>query len=170
LSYTLGFTISVERCQIHLQYAVEPELLDRSTDNIIQWQSVQLGLIASEISAAVRQPDRITGNHIRYLASKLDTWQSNVPSELQIQTLLAGSNSELSVYAAGSMALVHVVYLGAVVLLYHQLLICPVSSIQVSDISPAEVRQMRAFCQMAAEQLPKVLGLLQYGGRCWFTV
>jgi hypothetical protein len=170
LSYTLGYTISAERCQIHLQNAVETELLDRSTENIIQWQSVQLGLIASEISAAGRRPEQIKGDRLQYLTKKLNVWQKNVPSELGLQTILAGNGSGLTPYMAGSMALVHVVYLGAIILLYHQLMISPESSIHALNLSVTEFRQLRIDCQMAAEQLPRMLGMLQYGGRCWFTV
>jgi hypothetical protein len=170
LSYTLGYSISVERCQIHLQYATEPELFDQSTGNIIQWQSVQIGIIASEISAAVRQPEQVNGDRLRYLAGQLDRWQSNVPLELRLQTILDGHVSGLSIYALGSIALVHVVYLGAVLLLYHQLLISPDSLILALNISPAELQLLRSDCLMAAERIPQVLSMLQYGGRCWFTV
>jgi hypothetical protein len=170
LSYTLGFNLPMEQYHNHFQFAVETELLDHSIENTIQWQSVQLGIIASEISAIVRRPDQMRGKQLRYLAGKLQVWQSNVPAALSLSTVLTGQTSELGMFAAGSISLVQLVYLGAIILLYHQLLIAPESSIQALNISQDELRGFRADCQLAAEQVSRLLCTHQYGGRCWFTV
>jgi hypothetical protein len=160
----------MEQYHNHFQFAVETELTDHSTNNTIQWQSVQLGIIASEISSVVRRPEQLKGKQLRSLASKLQIWQSNVPAALSLSTVLTGQAVELGVFAAGAIALVQLVYLGAIILLYHQLLITPESSIGTLNISLDELRRFRADCQLAAEQVPRMLSMLQFGGRCWFTV
>ena len=128
--------------------------------------------------AAVSRPNPISPEDVKYFAGQLDMWQKDLPKALQLGTLLSPHATSLVLYQERAILMVHILYLGAAICLYRQYLVAGEESLQLSHptpkIDPAELRQYRMDCQMAAGQTARLLGLIKsyeaWTPRCWIVM
>jgi hypothetical protein len=156
---------------VNTQLALQlSQLTDKSHDNVVQHQAVHLAIIASEISVVIRSPNTLVSNQIRHLANKLDAWQRSIPVALNMGMVLAGQAESLGPFAERCLVMMHMLYLGAVILLYHRFLVTDEFD---QEMAKDEVEQYQRDCTSAAEHMPKMLDKLQFGGafppKCWLT-
>jgi hypothetical protein len=141
---------------------VDTSLSESSIENAIQWQAVQISIIGSDIFTATSQSQELAADHVRYFVTQLDLWQRNLPPALQICTLLSSPRtSSLAPSQERSMFLVHLLYLGAITLLYRQLLVSAEGTLcasqSIANFSPAEMHQYRLDAQFASLQIARVV-------------
>ncbi|KAF2492338.1 hypothetical protein BU16DRAFT_620722 [Lophium mytilinum] len=130
----------------------------------IRTQASSIGLIAAEVAKIMADPTMITRGNVMALAERLGAWRSQLP--------LIGEQVECSTY---------IIYLGALILLYRQSLIAA-SQVQSSkdsyrctlDLSLKEIQNYREECVIAARQIARILGLIDFDGtltkRCWLII
>lgn len=108
-----------------------------------------------------------------YLIGKLDAWQHNLPVPLQLMALISSGKNKLSSAQERAMLMVHILYLGAVILLYRQLLVAADIGRDSGQLAipEREIAKYQAACEMAAQQVARVLGVVKFDGyctlRCW---
>lgn len=132
-------------------------------------------VIAAEVSRAVQQSEQITAACMDYLIGKLDGWQHELSAPLQLISLASNGKNALSASEERAMLMVHILYLGAVMLLYRQLLVSADTDQQAGQwtlaIPERALVKCQAGCEMAAQQVARVLGVLKLEGyctlRCW---
>ncbi|KAH5132671.1 hypothetical protein HBI73_084470 [Parastagonospora nodorum] len=179
LSYTLGY--SPEATSSDVQTASMTPLPKLMTiDELIHTQTSKIGIIAAEITRAMSSPELATRDNITLLSKKLEAWRVEVPLMLQIPTLTSADPAVLDPYQRRAILMVHIMYLGALVLLYRQLLVATAET-QLTDgaawntnITESEARGYRDECAMAAQQMARILNLISYDGtltrRCWIII
>ncbi|USP78958.1 hypothetical protein yc1106_06232 [Curvularia clavata] len=180
LSYTLGYPSEVTASDIQTACLVDwPDHL--SIDDMIHTQTSKINLIAAEVAKTLASPELATKANITMLTQKLEQWRQDVPYNLQIPTLLSSEAQELNVFQKRAIFMVHIMYLGALVLLYRQLLVAAASA-QLGDettstlnnISADDVKMYRRECATAAQNIARMLGLISFDGtlttRCWIII
>ncbi|KAF2186359.1 hypothetical protein K469DRAFT_573722 [Zopfia rhizophila CBS 207.26] len=180
LSYTLGYSSEVTADDIAFACASHHD--DSATMNeIIHIQTSKIGLVAAEIATTLASPELAIRKNVDMLAHKLETWRTEVPEMLQISTLTSSNPPELTLYQRRAILMVHIMYLGAIILLYRQLLVAA-SEAQLSsrneawnlDMSADDVRKYRNECAIAAQQVARILGLISFDGTltkgCWLII
>ncbi|KAG9185114.1 hypothetical protein G6011_07658 [Alternaria panax] len=164
LSYTLGYPSEV-------------------TANDIQVTCVtsKINLVAAEVAKTLASPELATKRNITMLTMKLEKWREEVPHSLQISTLLSSEAQDLTIYQRRAVLMVHIMYLGALVLLYRQLLVASAeaqlidgTACSLNNISVEDVKIYRQECAMAAQNIARMLGLISFDGtlttRCWIII
>ncbi|UPX20046.1 uncharacterized protein EKO05_0010292 [Ascochyta rabiei] len=195
LSYTLGYSSEVTpqdvsvrvsfnndyRLSDRQQAACTPDRLASDTiDELIHTQTSKVGLIAAEIAKTLAAPELATRENVDMLTRKLEIWRTEVPLILQLPTLTSEVPSELSLYQRRAILMVHIMYLGAVVLVYRQLLVATAES-QLTDgaakklgYSSHDARGFRNECAIAASTIARILRLIAFDGtltrRCWLVI
>ena len=116
----------------------------------------------------MQQSDRISGACVDYLIGKLDGWQHELPVPFQLISLM--STGPLSPAAERALLMVHVLYLGAVILLHRQLLVAADTDRQAGQwtlaIDEKEIERYQAGCEMAAQRVARVLSIVKLDGYC----
>jgi hypothetical protein len=141
-----------------------------SIDDAIQHQAAQLAVISAELSHAVQQNEQMTAGCMDYIIRRLDEWQHNLPAVFQLMSLVAGGANTLSASQERAMLMVHILYLGGVILLYRRLLV--VADLErESDqwtlaIAERDVHKYEAACEMAAQQVARILAVIDLHGYC----
>ncbi|KAH9875665.1 hypothetical protein IAQ61_003129 [Plenodomus lingam] len=179
LSYTLGYTSDV--LPMDVQIACSPQRQDLVTvDELIHVQMSKIGLIAAEIAKTLASPELVTRENIQMLTQKLENWRLDVPPMLQIPALTSNASPDLTVFQRRAILMVHIMYLGALVLLYRQLLVATAEA-QLTDgaaahsnFSADDARIYRSECATAAQQIARILKLISSDGtltrRCWIVI
>ncbi|KAJ4337110.1 hypothetical protein N0V87_004963 [Didymella glomerata] len=179
LSYTLGYTS--EATPQDVQIACTPGRLASDTiDELIHAQTSKIGLIAAEIAKTLAAPELATRDNVHMLTQKLETWRNEVPLILQLPTLTSKGPSELSLYQRRAILMVHIMYLGAVILIYRQLLVATAEG-QLTDgasnsltFSSEDARGFRNECAIAGQTIARILRLIAFDGtltrRCWLII
>ncbi|KAF9697665.1 hypothetical protein EKO04_004009 [Ascochyta lentis] len=179
LSYTLGY--SSEATSQDISVACTPERLASDTiDELIHTQTSKVGLIAAEIAKTLAAPELATRENVETLTQKLETWRKEVPLILQLPTLTSEGPSDLSLYQKRAILMVHIMYLGAVILVYRQLLVATAEG-QLTDgatnhlmYSQHDARKFRNECAIAAQTIARILRLIAFDGtltrRCWLII
>lgn len=111
---------------------------------------------------------------MEYLIGKLDCWQHELPPPLQLIGLISGRDN-LSPPQARAMCMAHILYLGAVILLYRQLVVAADEDQQSGQwtlgVDQKELHKYQAGFEMAAQQVARVLTVVDINGyctlRCW---
>jgi len=151
-----------------LQYALEAAAPQDSIENAIQHQATKLAVIAAEISHAVQQSDRISRACVDYLIAKLDSWQHELPVPFQLISLM--STGPLPPESERALLMVHVLYLGAVILLHRQLLVAADTDRHAGQwtlaIDEKEIERYQASCEMAAQRVAQLLSMVKLDGYC----
>jgi len=163
LSQTLGFT--VQKLNVHIRNAIEPILSEGSVENAVQWQAARIASIGSEISTAIQQQETISTGAVHYLASQLEHWQKELPRELQLGTLLSSQGSRVEPHNERAMLIVHIFYLGSVVILYGQPLVAAENS-PSGCVEPSDLYRYRSICLRAGEQIARLLSVVT-GNQTW---
>lgn len=112
---------------------------------------------------------------MEYIIGKLDYWQHELPTPLQLIGLISGARGNLSPSQGRAMFMVHILYLGAVILLYRQLVVTADEDQQAGQwtlgVSQRELHKYQAGFEMAAQQIARVLIVMDLNGyctlRCW---
>jgi hypothetical protein len=147
-------------------------------DELIHTQSSKINLIAAEVAKTLASPKLTTKGNITLLTQKLEQWRQEVPYALQIPTLLSSEAQDMTVYQRRAIFMVHIMYLGALILLYRQLLVAAAeaqltdgTACALNNISADEVKMYRQECTIAAQNIARMLGLISFDGtlttRCW---
>ena len=111
---------------------------------------------------------------MEYLIGKLDCWQHELPPPLQLFGLISGGRDNLSPSQVRAMFMVHILYLGAVILLYRQLVVAADENQQAGqwtlDVNQRVLHKYQAV-EMAAQQVARILSVMDINGyctlRCW---
>lgn len=145
---------------------MENSLSESTIENAIQWQAVQVSIIASDISTATSLPHELAAEHVRYFISQLDLWHMSLPPALQLSNLLsAPGSSSLGSVQEESMLLVHLLHLGSTTMLYRQLLVSVEGTLYASqsltNFTSAEIHQYRQDAQVAAIQVARILEIIK---------
>ncbi|KAH7093709.1 hypothetical protein FB567DRAFT_610283 [Paraphoma chrysanthemicola] len=179
LSYTLGYTSEVSSRDVQLA-SITAHPASMSIDELIHSQTSKIGLLAAEIARTLASPERATRENVNMLTQKLQAWRTEVPLMLQIPTLTSSNPPDLTLYQRRAILMVHIMYLGALVLLYRQLLVATAET-QLTDgaswnsnISVLDANRYRDECAVAAQQMARILGLISFDGtltkRCWLII
>ncbi|KAF2634026.1 hypothetical protein P280DRAFT_464278 [Massarina eburnea CBS 473.64] len=179
LSYTLGYTSEITSGDISIACsACHPDQM--TIDEQIHIQTSKVGLIAAEIAKTVAAPGLATRENIAMLTGKLETWRTEVPLMLQIPALTSNCPPDLNLYQRRAILMVHIMYLGALILLYRQLLVATAERQPTDGVSwnlhltTADVKRYRNECAMAGQQIARILGLMSFDGtltrRCWLII
>ncbi|KAF2475563.1 uncharacterized protein BDR25DRAFT_213998 [Lindgomyces ingoldianus] len=179
LSYTLGYVSEVVPDDIAVACTSrQPDIA--TMDELIHIQTSKIGLIAAEIAKTLVSAELATRENIDMLNRKLEVWRMEVPTMLQISVMTSDNPPELTLYQRRAILMVHIMYLGAVLLLHRQLLIAAAQT-QLTDgalwnfdLSVDEVARYRNECAMAAQQMARILSLISFDGtftrRCWLII
>ncbi|KAF1983306.1 hypothetical protein K402DRAFT_176946 [Aulographum hederae CBS 113979] len=176
LSYTLGFTSSIQLEDVN--FTCGPLENESPMEDVINLQATQVALVAAEISDNLVIGGRISSTTVAYLAEKLDRWHQNLPDCMHMAALSNEDAPMLNFFHRRAVLMVHVLYLGAITLLYREPLLLAEKRRQ-SLPSPVPVAQQGVLeyqqrCSMAAQQIARILGLISFDGvmtfRCWLTV
>ncbi|KAF2133839.1 hypothetical protein P153DRAFT_372395 [Dothidotthia symphoricarpi CBS 119687] len=179
LSYTLGYASEATPNDVQIACSSNrPDLI--TIDELIHTQTSKIGLIAAEISKTLASPELATRENVTMLTKKLEAWRMEVPIMLQIPTLTSSHPPDLTVYQRRAILMVHIMYLGALILLYRQLLVATAESQLTGDaacnlnFSADDSRRHRDECAVAAQQITRILGLIHFDGtltkRCWLII
>ncbi|KAF2655406.1 hypothetical protein K491DRAFT_426841 [Lophiostoma macrostomum CBS 122681] len=179
LSYTLGYPSEVAAEDI--AFVCIPHAADgRTMDELIHIQTSRIGLIAAEITKTLGSPELTTRANIDSLKHSLEVWQTELPPILQMATLTSSPLPELTSYQKRAIFMVHMMYLGALILLYRTLLVATAET-QLTDgaawsldLSIEDARRYRHECSVAGQQMARVLGLISFDRtltkRCWMMI
>jgi hypothetical protein len=140
------------------QNVVEPVIADGSLENAIQWQAVRIAVITNEVCTVIRQSSPVPSEAVRYLASQLDLWQKQLPHELQLSMLLSPNDVSVGPENERAMLIVHIFYLGTVILLYGRPLVAAEESGR--DIETPEVQNYRSTSLVAGEQISRLMTVI----------
>ncbi|KAF2119662.1 hypothetical protein BDV96DRAFT_610566 [Lophiotrema nucula] len=181
LSYTLGYTTEItpeDAAQIAcMPYA--PDIV--SIEEMIHTQTSKIGLVAAEIAKTLASPELVTRENIDTLKRKLDTWRNQVPLALQLGTLTSPTPLRaMTLYQRRAILMLHIMYLGALMLLYRQLLVATAET-QLTDgaawsldLTIEDAKKYRDQCSVAAQQVARILRLISFDGtltkRCWIII
>lgn len=179
LSYTLGYASEIT--QDDISFACAPYNGSTTMNDAIHVQTSKVGLVAAEIAKTLSNPHMVTRENVGMLAEKLEIWRSEVPAMLQISTLTSSHCPDLTLYQRRAILMVHIMYLGALILLYRQSLVAAAEAQLASngdkwtlDMSVQEIKKYRVECAIAAQQMARILGLISFDGtltkRCWLII
>ncbi|KAF1848868.1 uncharacterized protein K460DRAFT_375638 [Cucurbitaria berberidis CBS 394.84] len=179
LSYTLGYASEVTSSDIQIVSSFH-RLDCIPIDELIHTQTSKITLIAADIAKTLASPELATRENIAILNQKLDGWRIQVPLTLQIPALTSPNPPDLTLYQRRAILMVHIMYLGALVLLYRQLLVATAES-QLTDgaahnsnFALSDARIYRNECAVAAQQIARILALISFDGtltkRCWIII
>jgi hypothetical protein len=180
LSYTLGYPSEVTANDTQVTCVVyRPDQV--SIDELIHMQTSKINLIAAEVAKTLASPELATKGNITMLTMKLEKWREEVPHALQIPALLSSEAQDLTIFQRRAVFMVHIMYLGALVLLYRQLLVASAeaqliegTTSSLNNISVEDVKMYRQECAMAAQNIARMLGLISFDGtltkRCWIII
>ncbi|KAF2278948.1 uncharacterized protein EI97DRAFT_224084 [Westerdykella ornata] len=180
LSCTLGY-IPAFRSE-DIAAACTTSKLDRATiDEIVHTQTSKIGLISAEIVKTLASPDLATRENIETLAGKLEHWRKGVPPALQIAALTSTTTpSTLTLYQRRAIMMVHIMYLGALILLYRRPLVATAGVRLDADthwdmeFTPEDAKRYRNECAVAGQQVAHILHLISIDGstsrRCWLLI
>ncbi|KAF2998271.1 hypothetical protein E8E13_006740 [Curvularia kusanoi] len=179
LSYTLGYSSEATPQDVVMACYIEHDA-SHAIDEIIHMQTSKIGLIAAEITKTLAAPDFATRENVNMLRQKLETWRQEVPLCLQLPTLISDSPSDLSLFQRRAILMVHIMYLGAVILVYRQSLVAAAES-QLTDgasnnpsFSSNDVRHYQTECAIAGQTIARILRLISFDGtltrRCWLII
>ncbi len=154
------------------QNVIEPVIADGSLENAIQWQAVRIAIITNEVCNVIRQTSPVSPEAVRYLASQLDLWRTQLPYELQLSTLLSPNGVSVGPENERAMFIAHIFYLGTVVLLYGQPLVAAEESGR--DVETPEVQHYRSTSLVAGEQISRLMNVINSSSPCtsrnWFLM
>ncbi|KAI8930850.1 hypothetical protein NX059_011869 [Plenodomus lindquistii] len=178
LSYTLGYTSEVIPSDV--QFACSLQRQEVTVNELIHFQMSKIALIAAEIAKTLASPELATRSNITTLTHKLEQWRLEVPLMLQIPTLTSDNPPDMTIFERRAVLMLHIMYLGALVLLYRQLLVATAET-QLTDgaashhnIAANDARIYRNECAIAAQQIARILDLIQFDGtltrRCWIVI
>ncbi|KAF1941154.1 hypothetical protein EJ02DRAFT_210547 [Clathrospora elynae] len=179
LSYTLGYPS--ETLTSDVQVACHVRRQDHvAVDELIHMQTSKIGLIAAEIAKTLDSPEFATRENVSMLTQKLEAWRVDVPLMLQIPTLTSVNPPDLTSYQRRAILMVHIMYMGALVLLYRQMLVAAAEAqltygaTTTSSISGEDARKYRDECTVAAQNIARILGLISFDNtltrRCWLII
>jgi len=162
-----------------IAYCTTPTSAESSVNELIQCQALHVVLIGAEIFTNLSIVSRTNYTAIKYLGDKLDAWHAALPHSLQLSTL-ASDDSSLNFHEKRAILMVHVLYLGAITLLYREPLILAEKSRRLfgtNDIRMDQgsgIPQYQLRCSMAAQQIARIFGLVSFDGvmtfRGWLTI
>ncbi|KAF2458711.1 hypothetical protein BDY21DRAFT_341103 [Lineolata rhizophorae] len=171
LSYTLGYPsrISWE----DTSYACsDSQAIPASIEDAVHWQVSQIGLVCVDIHKTFECTKRVTTDTVLYLSQRLAAWQDDLPPFMQLGNFANQTppGSDLSDSRNRTILKVHMLYLGAVMLLYRNILLLsvelPGSAVKEPRSNatlsmPVEaIQKCRVECVFAARQIAQVQKLL----------
>jgi hypothetical protein len=80
----------------------------KSTDELIHAQTSKVGLIAADIAKTLDSPELVTRENIKMLTARLEIWQAELPSTLQIPALTSSNPLEMTLHQRRAILMVHV--------------------------------------------------------------
>lgn len=137
--------------------------------DIVQTEMVKIAILKQEILQIDRFGDLSSSSSVEKVRWKLHQWHQELPSEMQLSNLL--NNPEMDTALRRSVYYVHLLYLGALMLIYRQMLNQPEP---VNDNELESLDRTHVDAVFAAQQSSRILGLLSEEGgifhRCWICI
>lgn len=178
LSFTLGYSTEVREEDIAL--ACGPQSYDsQSIEETVHTQFCRLALIAAEISRRLASPELATGDKIANLAEKLEEWRRELPNNLRYSELMGQDASDLSKYQKRAGLQIHMMYLGARILLYRQPLVSEAETHLLPEnrnlaFPVVDTSTYIKECAQAGQQMASILRTMRFDGtlckRCWLLI
>jgi hypothetical protein len=170
--------------------------VDSTLDQQIHVQASRIGLVAADVGKALASPELVTRETIQNLTNQLEMWRSKVPPMLSLGSLTSANPPPMTLYQRRAMLMVHVsssssmfmyvlihpqiMYLGAVILLYRQLLVATAKTQLTEgaawdlDMSIEDAKRYRNECALAGQQVARILRLVSLDDnltkRCWLIM
>ncbi|KAF2841802.1 hypothetical protein M501DRAFT_1013192 [Patellaria atrata CBS 101060] len=187
LSYTLGWPSGVTDTDI--AFALTGYECSSIAD-MIHLHATKISIISSEIATIVSGDHSRSSHDLVVMTEKLDKWQCELPPLMQLSRQTSAGGSGFSAHDDRSILFVHLLYLGAVVLLYRNLIVVrPQDGVEgfenidgineyseslKSHLSDEDVQRYSGLCMLAAQQMGRILSLLNIGGAmsrsCWIII
>lgn len=77
-------------------------------DEQIHVQTSKIGLVAADISRALSSPESVTKTTVQTLANQLETWRSEVPHMLGMDSMTSPNPPPMTLYQRRAIMMVHV--------------------------------------------------------------
>ena len=148
-------------------------------ENEIQAQMSAVGLIVASILQDVYKSTTIVFSIVKKHSKELDEWKGSLPFMMQLSSLTAqDSGHRYQEKHRRSLILVHVMQIGAQILLQRRLLVamaeCRINNRWTLDGSPEEGARIQNECVKAARTCVELLDVLGYTKnmfrRCWLCM
>ncbi|KAK8233585.1 hypothetical protein HDK77DRAFT_246747 [Phyllosticta capitalensis] len=179
LSTTLGYKSDVSKED--LQNAWIPPCECISMNDAIHAQGSKIGLVSRDIAELTvhQAATDVKAEHIAKLTEKLDAWYNELPATMHLSTLIDQNKySSVNFFQRRAILMLHMFYLGAVISLYRQVLLnasnARIQSQWNLDVAYSQVQDYRARCSMAAQQMTRIMALIDFTSfmtrRCWVLI
>ncbi|KAK8177857.1 hypothetical protein IWX90DRAFT_422134 [Phyllosticta citrichinensis] len=179
LSTTLGYKsdVSVE----DLKHAWIPPCECTSINDAIHAQGSKIGLVSRDIAELTvhQAATDVRAEHISRLTEKLDAWYNELPPSMHLSILIDQNKySVVNFFQRRAILMLHMFYLGAIISLYRQVLLnasnARIQSRWNLDVAYTQVQDYRARCSMAAQQMTRIMSLIDFTSfmtrRCWVLI
>ncbi|KAK7517574.1 hypothetical protein IWZ03DRAFT_376510 [Phyllosticta citriasiana] len=179
LSTTLGYKsdVSIE----DLTHAWIPPYECSSMNDAIHAQGSKIGLVSRDIAELTvhQAATDVRAEHISKLTAKLDAWYNELPETMHLATLIDQNKySVVNFFQRRAILMLHMFYLGAIISLYRQILLNASNArIQYKwnlGVGYTQVQDYRARCSMAAQQMTRIMSLIDFTSfmtrRCWVLI
>ncbi|KAF1972615.1 hypothetical protein BU23DRAFT_580742 [Bimuria novae-zelandiae CBS 107.79] len=171
LSYTLGYPSEITPRDIAIACPIAH--VEQSLEEQIHSQTSKVGLLAADIANALGSPEVATKANIQALADKLERWRLELPPMLSIASLTSPNPPPMTLYQRRAILMAHVMYLGAVILLYRQLLLVTADG-RSHETSIEDAKRYRIECALAGQQVAHILRLISQETivpkTCWLVI
>jgi hypothetical protein len=133
----------------------------------------------SEIAS--RAQDRsnplLAADEIHHYSGRLDQWQAELPSFMEVDQQLSDIEKPLSIGQTWAILMVHLLHRGAELLLYRQLLVTAENCRRVNqwklDVTSADFLKYEARCGQAARQIVRMVSAIHaewpFSKGCWLV-
>jgi len=137
-----------------------------------------VGLMMASILQDVYKSTTVVFSIVKKHSEELERWKSSLPLQMQLSSLAAHDQSRYQEKHRRSLILVHVMQIGAQILLQRRLLVaiaeCRMNNRWTLDGSPEEGARIQDECVKAAHTCVELLEILGYTRnmfrRCWLCM
>jgi hypothetical protein len=141
--------------------------------DVVQTEFGKIGFLMSDIMRCVYSASDCNLRAIEVHMQKLDTWHQELPEYMQLRTLLG---SAVGLNTTRSILLVHLTYLGSIILLTRKVVVELLSPTVggIVDGTSDEALHYLSVCLGAAKHIATIVGMLHSNGsifrRCWLVM
>lgn len=143
LSFTLGHSFSLTDTDIVMLSALSADEDGILSPEVIRSHMMKIALLSAQIYSDICHEKQPCWDKVKAHLIEVDRWSQELPEALRLQTLLSIGDG-MSVHRRMALFLVHIVHIGAHILLYEQTIKT------LFNTSPAPLKEVK-FAQAAAD-------------------
>jgi hypothetical protein len=172
LAGTLGCIPTSTHADVTFEIAGSTTVMGVDID-VVQTEFGKIGFLMSDIMRCVYSASDCNLRAIEVHMQKLDTWHQELPEYMQLRTLLG---SAVGLNTTRSILLVHLTYLGSIILLTRKVVVELLSPTVggIVDGTSDEALHYLSVCLSAAKHIATIVGMLHSNGtifrRCWLVM